>query len=277
MRPEGPRARRGTAPPPRGLSFDYPGGIFPVRVLSRPNRFLVRVRFPGGPTAAAHLPNPGRLRELLTPGVRGHVWLRPRRAPPGGRRTGYTLVDVRAPAGGRGWVSVDTQLARVLVERALSRGLLPPLDNWGLWTSEVRWGAHRFDHAVVENGRTSRPSALLEVKSSNLREGRTALFPDAPTVRGTGHVEALTRFVRSGGRAALLFLVQRSDVSELRPYGAMDPAFARAVERARRAGVRLLARSLRVHPGGAAWGRELPVRAPRWEAARDLNAGDFMG
>ncbi|NIM52319.1 MAG: hypothetical protein GTN62_13575 [Gemmatimonadales bacterium] len=41
--------------------------------MDRPNRFLVRCRLDGG-SVAAHLPDPGRLSELLVPGRR--LWLR---------------------------------------------------------------------------------------------------------------------------------------------------------------------------------------------------------
>ncbi len=276
------------ASPPRPrtrIALLYPGEARRVRVLRRPNRFLAIVRDPELGLLEAHVPNPGRLIELLPAGgTVGHIVPAPRPATAGSspssasrerprvRRTSWTLVSVRSPEDPEVWVSVDTGAARPLVDQALERKALPPLDRWGPWRSEVVWGRHRFDHAVMDAKDPSRPRALLEVKSSNLREGLTGLFPDAPTVRGTGHVEALTRFVRNGeGPAALLFLVQRDDVREVRPYGAMDPKFAHAVEEARAAGVLLLGRALHVLPEGALWSSALPVRGPRWEMAGDLD------
>lgn len=254
----------------------YPGPVRRVRFLGRPNRYLALVEDEAGPRFEAHVPNPGRLRELLPPGrTFGHVVAAPPR-PAGSReprKTAWTLVNVEYPAAPATLVSIDTGAAAPLVARALTLGGIPELRSWGRWRSEVRWGSHhRFDHAVVD-ARTGRPTALLEVKSSNLREGRTALFPDAPTERGTSHVIALTRFVRGGGRAALLFVVQRDDVRSVAPYGAMDPSFARAVERARQAGVLLLGRTLHVVPDGARWGSSIPVDPPRWAPARDLEPG----
>ncbi len=254
----------------------YPGEVRRVRFLERPNRYLAIVLDPELGRVAAHVPNPGRLRELLPEtGTFGHiVGLPPDRLRRGHlpeRKTAWTLVNVEAPDDPRVLVSVDTGAARPIVDQALLRGDLGPVADWGEWRSEVVWGHHRFDHAVLgAEGKGARPRALLEVKSSNLKEGSTALFPDAPTVRGTSHVEALARFVRGGGRAALLFLVQRDDAREVRPYGAMDAPFARAVERARRAGVLCLGRALHVRPGGAEWGKELPVGPPEWAPASDL-------
>jgi sugar fermentation stimulation protein A len=255
-----------------GFLYRYPHPVLPVTVVDRPNRFLVRVCMTDGRTEEAHLPNPGRLRELVRPGVRGHV-ARASRIDRERRKTRLTLINVERPPPSDGWVSVDTMLARPVVDRALREGRIAPLRPWGPWRSEVRWKGCRFDHGVFGEGTGARPCALLEVKSSNLRDGVTALFPDAPTTRGTHHAEVLADFARQGGRAAFLFLIQRSDTEVFRPYGAMDPKFARALEEARRAGVILLAWSLRILPDGVRWGRRLPVRPARWTPGSDLGSG----
>lgn len=260
----------------------YPGGARRVLFLARPNRYLALVRTSAGEELEAHVPNPGRLRELLPPGgTEGHIVPAGERSLRRGvRRTRWTLVNVAYPPRPSTLVSVDTGAARPLVEQALQSGAVPEVRGWGRWRPEVVWGTHRFDHGVVgtaEGRRGPVVQALFETKSSNLREGDCALFPDAPSVRGASHVRALTRFVRSGRRAAVLFLVQRDDVREVRPYGAMDPEFARAVQRARQAGVLFLGRTVHVRPDGADWGEALPVRSPRWEPGKDLDVRAHAG
>lgn len=243
-----------------------------MRLVDRPNRFLVRVRLADGRIRPAHLPNPGRLRELVRPGARGHV-TRIAPAHREGRKTTLTLINVERPRAATGWVSVDSLLARPVVDRALAEGRIASLASWGPWRSEFRWGSCRFDHGVPGSASHPIPRALLEVKSSNLREGRTALFPDAPTTRGAHHAEVLGEFARQGGRAAVLFLIQRSDTDEFRPYGAMDPRFAHALEKARSNGVLLFAWDLRILADGVQWGKRLPVRAARWDPGPDLTNG----
>jgi len=190
--------------------------------------------------------------ELLRPG-KTIGWIVP--AAGEGRATRWDLVAVRH----RGTlVSIDSRIANRLVGRTLARhpgasaGLAP-------WRSEVRVGRHRFDF-----GRSRReggpPVALLEVKSSNWRIGRTAFFPDAPTVRGAAHVRALARAAREGADAKVLFVVQRADVQEFAVHRGRDPDLADACADALRAGVHFAARRLRVSPGGVAWGPALPVR-----------------
>ncbi|MCI4325264.1 MAG: DNA/RNA nuclease SfsA [Thermoplasmata archaeon] len=234
------------------VSVRYPGRPTRVRVLERPNRFLVVVRDDNGRVRRAHLPNPGRMEELLIPGET-IGWVVP--APAGrNRSTDSTLVAVRH---GRTPVSVDTGIATRLLGQALGAGALVGIRK-GPWRPEVRQGRHRFDFGIPDRGGTGWRS-LLEVKSSNLRVGSTALFPDAPTERGRRHLEALAGFVGNGRTADVVFAIQRDDVTEFRPNTALDPAFSVALQSARDAGVRLRAITLRVRPGGATLGRPVPV------------------
>lgn len=240
---------------PAPLSVRYPGAPVAVRFLERPNRYLVRVRpMSGGTERLAHLPNPGRMEELLIPGSTVG-WIVPARGV--ARRTSFDLVAVRH---GRTTVSVDSRFANRIVARLLAQEGLPEVGR-GPWRAEQPWGGSRFDFGRRRADGTW--AALLEVKSSNLRVGRRALFPDAPTVRGLRHVEHLAAAARQGIRASVLFVLQRDDVDSFAPNAALDPEFARGLTGAARAGVRVLAHTLRVRPGGAEWGRNVPVCLPR--------------
>jgi sugar fermentation stimulation protein A len=232
------------------LAVGYAGQPRPIRFLDRPNRYLSIVApIAGGTPFEAHVPNPGRMVELLRPGVT-EGWVVP--APAAGRRTRWDLVTVRHR---RTLVSIDSRIANRLVARVLASRA----DPRGAWRSEVRIGHHRFDFGIERAG-AAMPEALIEVKSSNWRIGDTAYFPDAPTTRGTAHVLALARLARAGVDARVLFAVQRGDVREFAVHRGRDPALADACETARRSGVRFLARRLRVRPAGVEWGPPLPIR-----------------
>jgi len=217
-------------------------GIF----VARPNRFVLQVRL-GDRLVRAACRDPGRLRELLRPGV--ELLLEPARDP--GRRTSFTACLVRHH---RAWVSLLPSLANRIVERALLRRArgLPPAR---VARREVRVGRSRIDFEV--ESRAGR--ALVEVKSATLVVAGRALFPDAPTARGTRHLGELTAHRRSGGRAWAVFVVQRSDASRLVPHAGNDPAFAEALRAAKRAGVRLLAFTCRVTRRGVRLDRRIPV------------------
>lgn len=229
----------------------YAGPVRRVRFLARPNRYLARVApQDGGPPFDAHVPNPGRMEELLIAGVTDG-WVAPADGP--GRRTHFDLVSVYH---GRTLVSVDSRVGNRMAKAALAAGLLPEFGP-GPWRSEVRWGQSRLDFAA--GGTPAAPAALLEVKCSNLKVGDAALFPDAPTVRGTRHLRELTRATRRGIRAGVLVTVQRNDTARFRPNTALDPAFATAFRHARAAGVTVRAQRLTVLPDRLEWDREIPV------------------
>jgi sugar fermentation stimulation protein A len=214
--------------------------------VARPNRFVIRARV-GTRTVSVACRDPGRLRELLLPGVT--LLLEPSRDPR--RRTAFTAVLVRHR---RRWVSIVPALANRIVESALVRGA-PGLRGLRVARREAPLGRSRIDFEV--EGR--RGPALLEVKSATLVVGGRALFPDAPTLRGARHLRELTAHVRGGGRARVVFVVQRDDARALSPHAGNDPDFAEALRVARRAGVVVLAFVCDVTPGGIRLDRRIPV------------------
>ncbi|MCI4331174.1 MAG: DNA/RNA nuclease SfsA [Thermoplasmata archaeon] len=231
--------------------MEYAHAPVAVRFLSRPNRYLAEVEtLRTGRRLFAHVPNPGRMEELLVPG-RSTGFVIP--APGTHRKTHADLVSVYH----RGTlVSIDSRMANRLVGAAFGLGRLRGFGG-GRWAPEVAVGHHRLDFG--QRGPGGNPTHLVEVKSSNLAMGRTAMFPDAPTLRGTAHVELLGRLQRRGVRCGLLIVVQREDVDEFTPNARLDPAFAAAFARAIRVGVRVEARTTGISPSGAVWGRRIPV------------------
>ncbi len=227
-----------------------PGPLLPGRFLERPNRFLALAEL-GGDRVEAHLPDPGRLKELLVPGRR--VYLRP--SDGRGRKTRYTLALVRAPSGEL--VSVVTTLPNELVAEALERRRVRELAGWSVVAREHRWGASRFDFLL---GRRDGARLLLEVKSVTLVDGDRALFPDAVTARGARHVRELATARTQGLDAAVMFVVQRRDARSVTAARAIDPAFADALQAARAAGVRLIGYRCRVTLREARLTDPIPVR-----------------
>ncbi len=234
--------------------MELPQPLEPALFLERLNRFAVRVRRPDGREVLAHLPNSGRLAELLRPGAPARI--HPADRP--GRRTPYDLVLIRSPEGV--WVSVDTRFpARLLVAH---REGIPFLRDWPELRTEVRVGRHRLDLRA----RGPEGTFWIEAKSVTLVEEGVGLFPDAPTERGRRHLELLARLRTEGARAAVAFVVQRPDVRAVAPHEAADPAFAAAFRAARAAGVEAYALRCRIDPEA---GRiELLGEVPVWERHR---------
>ena len=213
------------------------GSFTRAKFKSRPNRFLVQVQVDGR-EEAAHLADPGRLRELLLPGVT----LLLKRESGERRKTRYTVFLVRQ---GDIWVCVDTRMPNKVAREALESAQLAPFAGYDEVRAEVTRGKSRIDFLLTAS---SRPPCWVEVKSVSLVEGRRALFPDAPTSRGARHVRELTEIVCQGERAAVLFLLQRADADVFSPHEERDPELARALQEAVDQGVEVYAYRSLVSP-----------------------------
>ncbi|MBC7253153.1 MAG: DNA/RNA nuclease SfsA [Actinobacteria bacterium] len=221
--------------------------------LERPNRFLAVVEL-GGEPANAHVPDPGRLRELLVPGAR--VRLRPADRP--GRRTAWDLIGVECP---EGWVNIDSRLPNLLFAEALREGWLEEFPSTSRVTPEHRYGESVLDFLLEGDG----PPCLVEVKGCTLAAEGVALFPDAPTSRGTRHLEELMSAARAGYRACAVFVVKHPGARVFAANAATDPLFAHTLNRAALAGVEII-------PYLAPWrGRE--IRLERRLAVRPALPG----
>lgn len=194
-------------------------------LLERKNRFLGMVDVKGE-TEKVHVRDPGRLEELLYPGNRVLI----SKANNPNRKTSWDLIAARY---GEDWVLVNSgfhpRIARWVLEN-------PKLDPYGTtqdWQQEKKLGDSRIDFFTKTEGR----ELWVEVKGCTLAVDGKALFPDAPTTRGTRHVRELIKVVERGDRAGLLILVFRPDAKCFSPYRKRDPEFAAAFQEAVDAGV----------------------------------------
>lgn len=225
------------------------------RLRLRRNRFVAEVELDGR-VVEAHCPNTGSMLGCKAPGSR--VWLS--RAANPGRKLAWTWELVEAAPDVL--VGIHTGRANGLVEEALAAGLLPAWAGCSALRREVRYGREgsRIDLLLDFPGG---PSGYLEVKNVTAAvEGGVALFPDAVSDRGAKHLRELIGVAEAGHRAAVVFCVQRSDVSEVRPADAIDPAYGRGLRQALAAGVEAHALVAAVTPAAIRLVRAVPVVCP---------------
>lgn len=221
--------------------------LLPARFISRPNRFATWAEL-GGRPVYCHMPNPGRMHELLHEGV--ELWVRPSEG--AGRVTTHDVVLVRH---GESLVCLDSRLPPDLFVEALEAGLAPELGAYSQVWREVTVGASRLDlELACESG-----AWLVETKSCTLRIGDTARFPDAPTKRGARHLQELIVAYRAGYSAAVAFVIQRADTRVFAPNRETDPEFAKTLRLAAEAGVQVLAIQCRVSPEAVEPIQRVPV------------------
>jgi sugar fermentation stimulation protein A len=228
--------------------MNMPQPLTPARFTRRDNRFRVAVEVNGKPHSA-HLPNSGRLSELLTPGrelLLAYV-------PNPRRKTPYDLKLVRYAGV---WVSVDARLPNPLFAEAFNASLLPGFEGYTRLQAEVRLEDSRIDFLLT--GPTGR--CWVETKSVTLVEDGTARFPDAPTERGSRHLRAMARAVEHGDRAAAVFVVQRPDAHAFEAHAQADPDFDQELHQAASVGVKVLACRCHVSETEISLAEYIPVK-----------------
>jgi sugar fermentation stimulation protein A len=195
---------------------------------------------------------------LSDPGI--PVWLSRSSDPKRKLPLSLELVEVDL---GRGpsLVGINTGYPNRLVAEALAAGQIPELAGYSTVRREVRYGrASRVDFVLDGDGR---PPCYLEVKNVHLmRRPGHAEFPDAVTARGTRHLSELSEIARNGGRAVMLFVVQRDDAEAMGLAGDIDPAYQAAFEMAQAAGVETLVYGCDLCRSEIAIARPLPFVSP---------------
>lgn len=220
--------------------------LIPGRFVQRDNRFRATVNI-GGLDQWAHVPNSGRLTELFTPGQ--PVWLS--RVDGSHRKTRFDLKLVEYDSV---LVSVDARLPNPLFAEAIIDGMLPDF-AYPVVEREMTLDESRLDFRLSGRGGV----CWLETKSVTLVEQGVARFPDAPTSRGSKHLQTLIKARRSGADAAVVFVVQRPDARQFKPHQQADPIFAEKLGQAAEASVRVLAYNCHVSMNSISLQEQIPV------------------
>ena len=218
------------------------------RVIKRLNRFAALVDVDRR-EYLAHVPNSGRLGELLVPGYRVLLAPAPRDST---RKTAYDLALVDT---GGALASADARLPNHLVAEALAAGRLPQFAGYPVVQPEATFGDSRLDFRLSGPGGV----CYVETKSVTLVEDGIARFPDAPTLRGVKHLHSLMTAQAAGCRAAVIFVVQRADADAFAPHDAADPLLGQTLRQAIAAGVPAFAYRCRLDEQSIALADGIPV------------------
>lgn len=234
------------------------GPLIHAKFIERPNRFITVIEV-NGVQHRSHLADPGRLKELLTPGADLMV----RKAPiDSERKTKYSTVMVKHKGQ---LISLVSSLPNQFVKEMLEQKKLPMFNNYSMVRPEISVGDHRFDFLLNDQQGNK---FYLEIKSVTFVSNGVAQFPDAITVRGRKHAIALKRLVESGKKAGILFVCQRSDAISFRPMWERDPKLGEAVLLASQAGVKVWCITLNVSETAITFCKEIPVNLALQDSIR---------
>lgn len=196
-----------------------------------------------------YVPNSGRMKELLVPGVKVYVALKEEPH----RKTCFDLlmVDYQDIL-----VNIDSRLPNEIIYRNLLAGQLEPFKMYDQIKKEAKYGNSRLDFKL-ENGKGL---CYVEVKSVNLVVDGTARFPDAPTPRGTRHLMELSKAVQEGQRGAVIFVILREDASFFSTNDTTDPIFGETLRRVIDLGVEVYAYDCKVAQNEITLNKRVDVR-----------------
>lgn len=223
------------------------------KFIGRPNRFVAYVDI-DGVKEKVHVKNTGRCKELLIP--EANVYLEDFKDRMGKRSLRYSLISVEK---GNIIVNMDSQAPNKVVKEAFEDGRirLENLKDITCIKSEYKYGDSRLDFYLEDS---EGKKALAEVKGVTLEENGTAMFPDAPTLRGVRHIDELIKAKQEGWEAVIIFVIQMKSVKCMIPNRKTHPEFADALCRARQAGVEILAYNCIVSPEILEIDEKIPVK-----------------
>jgi len=207
-------------------------------LIRRYKRFLADVELEDGSIMTAHCPNTGRMTTCAEPGWR--VALSDSQNPKRKHRHTWELVH-----NGTCWICVNTGRANNMAFEAVVNNTIPELSGCDEVLREQTFGGSRFDLLLKKDDSLY----YVEVKNVTLlADDGCFAFPDAVTERGRKHLNELIDVVKAGHRAAMLFVISRSDGTAFRVAQEIDPQYSEALKNAANAGVEILAWQAEVSP-----------------------------
>jgi len=205
-------------------------GIVPGIFIDRPNRFIANV-WVNGERLAVHVKNTGRCKEILISGTRVFLEKANEKSK---RKTRFSLISAYK---GSQLINIDSQIPNALGHSALENQALNITGKMDYLKREVTYQKSRFDLFY----RSNHKKGFIEVKGVTLETKGVALFPDAPTIRGTRHILELIDASNQGYENYLIFVIQMKGVNCFKPNDKMDQNFSKALRVADKKGVHIQA------------------------------------
>lgn len=202
--------------------------IYPGIFIERLNRFVAKVVVENE-TQLVHVKNTGRCKELLLEGAK--IYLEKSDNP--NRKTKFSLISVYK---GNTLVNMDSQVPNDVIYQGILNQKIKGFDDLTFLKREQTYGRSRFDMYYE----TKDSKGYIEVKGVTLEEDGIARFPDAPTTRGTKHVNELLEAQDHGYNNYIVFLIQMSPVHLFIPNDEKDAVFTAALRNAEKKGVKVI-------------------------------------
>ncbi|WP_231109769.1 DNA/RNA nuclease SfsA [Thermosipho melanesiensis] len=188
-------------------------GIF----LERINKYLAKI-YLNENVVDVHVHDPGRLKELLFKNNKVLV----KKVNSTNRKTKYDLIAAKKE---KEYVLVHSMYHRYIAEKILRK-------KYTHLKAEVKYKNSRIDFLAEDK-------FWIEIKGCTLSDGNMARFPDAPTKRGTKHLEDLMELKKQGFDTFIYFLIF-ANANYFSPNYETDLSFSKKLEEAYSLGVKIV-------------------------------------
>lgn len=234
----------------------FPSPLVRGVLVKRYKRFLADIKIDDGTTITTAVPNTGSMMGLSAPGT--VVWLSISTSAT--RKYPHTWEMVENDMGaGPQLVGINTNHPNGLVSEAIQGSKIKQLKGYASLRREVKYGVNSRIDILLEDPAKAR--AFVEIKNVHLmRKAGRAEFPDSVTERGVKHLEELSAMVQAGDRAVMLYVIQREDAKSFSLAADVNSAYAKAFEKAAKAGVEALAYRCRLSLTGIELDQEIAIK-----------------
>ncbi|RKD34779.1 sugar fermentation stimulation protein SfsA [Thermohalobacter berrensis] len=223
------------------------GDIQEAFFIKRLNRFVAKILV-NNKIEFAHVPNTGRMKELLIKDRKVLV----RKVEDKNRKTKYDLLMVFYKDT---LVAIDSRLPNKILYKAFYNKQLPYFKDYVEVKKEINFGKSRFDIGLVNR----KNIVLIEAKCVTLVENNIAKFPDAPTERGTKHIKEIIKASSEGFGTGIFFIIQRNDAKFFSPNWELDSKFSEALKEANDRGVLIKAITCNINKEKMSLNEEIPI------------------
>ncbi|MFK4785927.1 DNA/RNA nuclease SfsA [Fusobacterium sp. MFO224] len=210
-------------------------GIF----LERPNRFVCKVKLANDEEVLVHVHDSGRIKELL---YTGNIVKIKKAKNLEKRKTEWDLISAKAEDGED--ILLNSIFHRYISENILNDAEISPFGKIDFLKAEVKKGHSRLDYFIEKNNK----KIWLEVKGASLVKNKEAIFPDAPSIRASKHLDTLVDIIEEGENASVMFLVFRN-CNFFSPNWETDKIFSEKFYRAMDKGVKIFLIQLKLKNG----------------------------
>ena len=206
--------------------------LIKAKFVKRYKRFFSDHILENGQLVIAHCPNTGAMTGVAKEGITS--WLSQSDDPKRKLKWTWELTQEKKTI-----VGVNTHNPNKIIQEAINNKEIKELLNYKTLKGEVKYGVNsKIDIFLQDDNKVD---CYVEIKNVHLsRKKNLAEFPDGITSRGTKHLKELAIVAQAGGRAVMLYLIQRNDCNYFKIAADIDVEYGKAFLEAINAGVEVI-------------------------------------